>query len=92
MNNLKKFDKVIAIDRRTKKARPDLGSLANPRIFTVEVVNLNTCRLFQVGSYEKPLYFDCESGLPLLNEHSNQSLLYKNWKNFYLRKLTDATN
>ena len=80
ISQFKKRSKVIAVNVLTGEVRKDIGS-EGPRIFTVESSENNEVKLFQVGSYEVPLKFNPETGLPYLAEHSRSSMLYKNWKN-----------
>ena len=87
-----KRSKVIAVNIQTGEVRKDVGS-TGPRVYTVESTGNNEIKLFQVGSYEIPLKFSLETGLPYLAEHSRTSMLHKSWKNYKIQGYTpDATN
>lgn len=81
-NTICKRSKVKAVNVITGEARKDTGQPTKPRIFTVESVDNNEMRLYQVGSYEVPLKFSLSTGLPYLAEHSRSSMVYKLWKNY----------
>ena len=76
-----KYSKLIAAHVDTREVRKDIGGLG-PRIYTVESAEGNEVKLFQIGSYEVPLKFSLETGLPYLAEHSRASMLHKTWKNY----------
>jgi hypothetical protein len=77
-----KRSKVQAVNVITGEVRKDVGNPDGPRIYTVESTDNNEIKLFQVGTYEIPLKFSLETGLPYLAEHSRSSTLYKTWKNY----------
>lgn len=80
--SLNRKAKVIAIHTQTGEVRKDMGNKSKPRIYTVESVDNNEIKLYQVGSYEIPLKFNLDTGLPYLAEHSRASMLYKIWQNY----------
>jgi hypothetical protein len=86
---LKKYDKVIAVSVATGEFRKDIGKQDSPRMYTVEAVNSNSFKLFQVTGLEHALWFNLETGLPQLELFSRKSDIYKNWKNW---KITNETN
>lgn len=79
--SITKRSKVKAVNVITGEVRKDIGS-DGPRVYTVESTDNNEIKLFQVGSYEIPLKFSLETGLPYLAEHSRASMLHRSWKNY----------
>lgn len=82
--------KVIAVNTISGEVRKDIGS-NGPRIYTVESVDNNEIKLYQIGSYEIPLKFNLSTGLPYLAEHSRSSMLHKIWKNYRIEALDANT-
>lgn len=89
--SLKVRSKLIAINLETNNFKPDIGQKGKPRVYTVEAIDVGnkTFRLFQVGTYENPLWFSLETGEPFLLEHSRSSMTFKNWKNWKLINKND---
>lgn len=80
------YQRVIAVDQENSNLfREDVGRKGSPRSFVIEYVDTarGMFRLFQVGSYSNPLWFDFD-GNPCLSGHSRSSNTFKIWKNWRL--------
>lgn len=96
---IKHLDKMIAVNVITGEFQKDLGAKDQPRVYTVEYVDSQNSmyRLFQMGTYLQPLWFDLD-GNPCLSSYSRSSSLFKIWTNYKLIKketwlhLQSATN
>jgi hypothetical protein len=83
---IKPYQRVIAVGKDDVSSfRTDAGNKDKPKVFVIEYVDLSRSmfRLFQVGSYSTPLWFDF-SGYPCLSTHSRSSMLHKNWNGWRL--------
>jgi hypothetical protein len=86
---IKPYQRVIAIGQDDSSSfRTDAGNKDKPKVFVIEYVDLSRSmfRLFQVGSYSVPLWFDF-AGYPCLATHSRSSMVFKNWNGW---RLVDA--
>lgn len=88
---IKPYQRVIAVNPDdTSSFRTDANNKNKPKVFVIEYVDQSRSmfRLFQVGSYSTPLWFDF-NGYPCLSTHSRSSMIFKSWNKW---RLVDSTN
>ena len=89
---IKPYQRLIAIGQEDPSSfRTDAGNSSKPKVFVIEYVESSRSmfRLFQVGSYSTPLWFDF-NGYPCLSTHSRSSMIFKNWNNWRLVDLNKS--
>ena len=86
---MQKYDKLIAVDIQGAP-KTQHQKTTEPKVYTVEeVYSDGTFKVYNVGSYDKPLHFD-EFGYPLFHFYSRLALEVKLWKPYHLVPYANA--